>query len=111
MTKRDTISDELELVKRWAALNNLRLNSDKPRENIILRRRNVLAPEPVDSLRRVPALKILGVTLRSDLRVTPHVEDILASCSGSLHALRILRYHGLPPEALHEVARATTVEE
>ena len=54
-------------------------------------------------------LKILGVTLRSDLRVTSHVDEILTASSGSLHALRILRSHGLPPAALHEVARATTV--
>ena len=52
---------------------------------------------------------MLGVTIANDLRASSHVNRILSACSGSLHALRVLRAHGLPPTALHEVARATTI--
>jgi len=76
---------------------------------IISRRRDVKVPELLEGLERVTSINILGVTLSSDLRVTTHVDATLASCAGSLHALRTLRAHGLPPEALHVVTRATTV--
>ena len=52
---------------------------------------------------------MLGVTIANDLSASSHVNRILSACSGSLHALRVLRAHGLPPTALHEVARATTI--
>src|SRR6218665_1626914 len=38
-----------------------------------------------------------------------HISGVLESCSRSLYALRILRSHGLPESALHEVTRATTL--
>ena len=38
-----------------------------------------------------------------------HVTEVLASCSSSLYALRMLRNHGLPQPSLHEVARASTM--
>jgi hypothetical protein len=37
------------------------------------------------------------------------VEEVLVSCSGALHALRILRSNGLPSGALCRVAEATVV--
>src|SRR5678815_3871765 len=52
---------------------------------------------------------MLGVTIANDLSASSHVNRILSACSGSLHALRVLRAHGLPPTALHEVACATTI--
>lgn len=106
---RNTISEELNNVTRWAALNNLKLNSTKSREMIVTRRGWVDLPPPMEGLLRVESLRILGVTLGSDLTVTRHVEEIVGACSGSLHALRVLRGHGLPSEALHVVAEATTV--
>jgi hypothetical protein len=106
---RGTVSQELAFVKSWAARNNLRLNSQKSREMIISRRRVVKVPELLERLERVTSINILGVTLSSDLRVTTHVDATLASCAGSLHALRTLRAHGLPSEALHVVTRDTTV--
>src|SRR5688572_29037329 len=108
---RETISQELASVKSWASRNNLRLNSQKSREMIISRRRDVKVPELLEGMERVTSINILGlgVTLNSDLRITTHVDATLSSCAGSLHALRTLRAHGLPPEALHEVTRATTV--
>jgi len=106
---RDTVQEELESVKSWAEVNNLQLNKGKSREMIIHRRANVEPPAPLSGVTRVTTMKILGVTIRSDLRATSHVDEILASCSGSLHALRTLRSHGLSSEALQVVTDATTI--
>ena len=54
-------------------------------------------------------MKVLGVTLRDDLNASTHITGVLEACSRSLYALRILRSYGLPPKALHEVARSTTL--
>lgn len=107
--KRDTVSEELQSINSWAASNNLRLNQGKSKEMIIQRRREDIQPAALIGLNRVSSMKILGVTLQSDLKVSQHVEEIMASCSGSLHALRVLRTHGLPSVSLQEVTRATTV--
>ena len=77
---------------------------------ITLRRANAMAPPPPPvGMERVTSMVILGVTISSNLRATTHVTEVLGACSSSLHALRVLRSHGLPPTALHEVTRATTV--
>jgi len=61
------------------------------------------------SVERVTTMKILGVTLRDDINASMHITQILGECSRSMYALRILRSHGLPTAALHEVTRATTL--
>ena len=47
---------------------------------------------------------ILGITITDDLRASNHY-SVIASCSQSLYALRVLKAHGL----LHTVTRATTI--
>ena len=74
-----------------------------------MRRGFVERPPMLDGVQRVDSLKILGVTFRSDLSASPHVNEVLGACSGSLHALRKLRSHGLSREALTVVAEATTI--
>src|SRR6218665_2712407 len=54
-------------------------------------------------------MKILGVVVGCDLSARLHISDTLGACSRSLYALCVLRAHGLPPAALQEVARATTM--
>jgi len=41
--------------------------------------------------------------------MTQHLDEVLATCASSMYALRVLRSHGHPPSAIHEVARMTTV--
>jgi len=41
--------------------------------------------------------------------VTQHINNLLVSCAQSLLALRTLRHHGLPTDALHSVFQATVV--
>jgi len=58
---------------------------------------------------RRTALKILGVTITNGLSVAEHIQGVITSCSQTLHALRVLRAHGMPPSALHEVFRAVVI--
>src|SRR6218665_4046907 len=58
---------------------------------------------------RVDHMKILGVTIRSDLKMTTHVSEVLAACTCSLYPLRIFRAHGLSGDPLFQVTRATTI--
>ena len=41
--------------------------------------------------------------------MTKHTQKVLASCSTSLYALRVLRDNGMTINALHDVTMATTV--
>ena len=105
-----SIPDELDHVAVWAAENNLRLNPNKTKEMVVVKRGSKTAlPPPTPGIERVASLKVLGVTLQHDLRMEAHISEVLSSCSSSLYALRVLRNHGLPPPSLHEVARASTM--
>jgi len=46
---------------------------------------------------------MLGLTFSRKFSVSQHVDNLLAACSQSLFALRTLRKHGLPDDALHEL--------
>ena len=49
---------------------------------------------------------MLGVTFSAKLSVSRHVSDLLSRCSQSYFALRTLRQHGLPADALQVVFQA-----
>src|SRR6218665_2513316 len=91
---------------------NLRLNSSKSREMLIVcgGRWRVPHPPPLENgIVQVDHMKILGVTIRSDLKMTTHVDEILTACTCSLYPLHILRAHGLSGDPLFQVMRATTL--
>jgi len=48
---------------------------------------------------RVTAMQVLGVTISSDLTMGCHLDEILSSSAPSIHALRMLRSHGLVPHS------------
>ena len=48
-------------------------------------------------------------TSDSELSMSPHLTEVVSSCASSMYALRVLRSHGLPPSAIQQVARMTTV--
>ena len=48
-------------------------------------------------------MNILGVTLRDDLKAADHIGTVLASCTRSLYALRLLRVQELASTFLHNV--------
>ena|SRR6218665_192934 len=63
-------------------------------------------PDPLSDTNRVCAMNVLGVQLRDDLK---DIDSVLASCTRSLYALRLLRAQGLASHALHKVTMATTI--
>ena len=44
--------------------------------------------------------------MSNTLSVAEHVQAIIKACSQTLHALRVLRAHGMPAVAIHNVYRA-----
>ena len=75
-----TIQDELNHIATCAANNNLRLNSNKTSERVVSRR-GTKAPLPplTGSIQRVESLKVLGVYLQSDMKMSTHVSEVLSS--------------------------------
>jgi len=66
-------------------------------------------PLPIPGIVRVTTLKILGVTLTNGLSASNHIREIITNCAQTLHALRVLRCHGLPGDAVQTVYRATVI--
>ena len=105
-----TIPSELHLISTWASANNLTLNSSKSKEMIIFRPRHQFdPPPPLPSITRVKTLKILGVILQDNLKLTAHIDHLTATCSSSFYAIRKLKTHGLSSSSIHNVTKATTV--
>ena len=52
---------------------------------------------------------MLGVTFSRKFSVSRHINDLLSRCSQSLFALRTLRQHGLPADALQVVFQAIVI--
>src|SRR6218665_1109116 len=57
----------------------------------------------------IEQLRVLGVLLNTQLPMGDHIDRAVSSCASLKFALRTLRAHGLRPQELHLVARATTV--
>ena len=55
------------------------------------------------------SLKILGIKVTNHLPVSEHVRDVTCRCVQSMHALRVLRGHGLPTESLRMIFKAVVV--
>ena len=106
-------SSEITNIDNWARDNNLQLNRAKSTEIVFVRPRSrgpvFDPPSVISGFTRVESIKILGVTLSRKFSVTQHIDQLLATCSQSLFALRTLRHHGLPDDALHAVFQAIVV--
>ena len=105
---------ELEHIEKWAAGNNLKMNRNKSLEIIITgsrRRRTDCSPPPppITDIRRATSMKILGVTVTNHLSVSERVRDATCSCVQSMHAIRILRHHGLSTESLQIIFKVVVV--
>jgi len=61
------------------------------------------------SILSMQSIKMLGVTFSRKLSVSQHVDELLATSSQSLFALRTLRQHGLSDDALHAVFQAIVI--
>ena len=102
-------ANELDNVEAWAKVNNLRLNRHKSVEIVVTdgRRRRLVDPPPtLHDVSRVTSVKILGVTFTCKLSLSEHVSVIVSACAPTLHALRVLRSHGMNDAALQTIYKA-----
>jgi len=95
-------SQTREDEETWAARNNLRLNCAKSHKIIF---RSCRLPAKADQ----PAPPCSGIERVDRLSATDHISYLLDSCSSVLHALRVLRTHGLPSQSLKDVFHATVI--
>ena len=103
---------ELEHIEKWASSNNLTINRKKSPEIVFTesrRRRTVCLPHPLTDIERVTSMKILGITVTYHLSVREHVQDVTSSFVQSVHALKILRCHGMRTESLQMIFKAVVV--
>ena len=70
---------------------------------------NFSPPPPLTGIKRVNSVKILGVTFSDHLSVEDHVHAVISSAAQTLHALRVLRGHGMDDAALQTVFRAVVM--
>lgn len=109
-TNSSSIPSELNHIQSWAESNNLKLNPSKSKEIIFKKTRNRLpAPPPTHGLNRVQTLKILGVTLNSNLSMSDHVDDLVSKAGQTMYALKMLKSNGLAHQLLHNVCKSTLV--
>src|SRR5688572_6980061 len=73
-----TAQNELPNIHSWANGKNMRINSAKTREMVVVRcNMPSLASQPsVSGVKRVATMKILGITIGEKLTVTEHVNNI-----------------------------------
>ena len=105
-------SAELNNVDCWAQSNNLRLNRAKSAEIIFTncQRKDAegLPPQMLD-ICRVTSIKMLGVTMTNHLSAGEHVRDVICKSSQLLHALKLLRCHGMSDDSLRHVYKAVVL--
>jgi hypothetical protein len=110
-TQSSTCAHELAHIEQWSARKNLRLNRLKSVE-MVFRARGVRLtdiPPPLNGIARVTEMRVLGVVIGDDFKVTPHIAATVASCERSLYALRVMKSHGMQQDTLQAVFRATTL--
>jgi len=108
----DTRCSEIDHVESWARANNLQLNRTKTLKIIFTdkhRKQGVPELSTLPDVARVSSLKILGVTITNGLSASEHVRDVISNSARTLHALWVLRAHGMPDAALQVVFRSVVV--
>jgi hypothetical protein len=104
------IQDELDHIEAWSTANNLQLNRSKSTEMIICSRRaKPSLPPPMQGLKRVDSLNILGVTISCHLSMHEHITNLVISSNQALYGLKILKAHGMLFPNLNTVCRATLI--
>jgi len=66
-----------------------------------------LHPIPIQGIKRLESIKVLGVIINDQLTTSDHVTELIATCSRTLYAVRTLKAHGLIGHVLHTVFKAT----
>jgi len=105
-------SAQLDHVDGWVQNNNLRLNKAKSSEIIFTNCKRKHAeglPPRISNVRRVTSIKMLGVTMTNHLSAGEHVRDVIGKCAQSLHALKLLRHHGMSDDSLRHVYKSVVL--
>ena len=55
------------------------------------------------------SIKMLGVTVTNHLSAGEHVRDVIGKCAQSLHAVKLLRHHGMSDDSLRHVFKAVVL--
>jgi len=95
-----------KLTIHLAQNNNLSLNKAKSVEIIFTDRKRKPPehmPPQIPEIRRDTTIKILGVTMTNHLSAGEHVRDVIGKSVQSLHALKLLRCHGMSDDSLRLV--------
>lgn len=96
--------EELNGIKQWALENNLTLNENKSVEIIFTRPREKSSNIPLlANIKRESEIKILGITITSKLSLSPHITNIITSCTRTIYFLKTLRSRGITCENLQHV--------
>jgi len=106
-----TAEEELNHIAEWSRANNLRLNQSKSQEIIFIapgaRRTLTILPDPIQGIKRLESIKVLGVIINDQLTTSDHVTELTATYARTLYDKRTLKAHGLIGHALHTVFKAT----
>ena len=103
--------NEIRNIEQWSGHKNLHLNRAKSAEMIFHAKysSSSVVPPLLPGIVRVRDLKILGVTISDDLKMSTHIKATLSSCEQSLYALLVMKTHGMHPSAIQAVFHATTL--
>ena len=105
-----SIPSELNHISSWASNNNLRLNPSKSTEIIFKKPRSRCPdPPPTPDIARVTSLKVLGITLQSNLSMTEHTNNLMSKAGQVMYALKVLKSNGLAIRHLNTICNATLV--
>jgi hypothetical protein len=102
-----SIEDEIDNVSSLASLNKLKLNIAKTKEIIIQRPKiRTILPNLLQDIERVSQIKLLGVTITSNLKWQDHINALLAVCKQRCYILSVLRQYGVCKDRLHTIFNA-----
>ena len=98
-TESSGLQEQVDQINCWSNENNFQLNSQKCKELRIDFTRHRHTDDPItvndQTFEVVQSSKILGVTIRQDLKWNDHVTEITHKASKRLYPLRILKRAGV----------------
>jgi hypothetical protein len=104
---------EVDHAASCAKANNLKVNQEKYKEVVFYDRHRLrqvrTVPPPLEGINRVSTVKILGVLVSNFLAFTEHVDAIISSAAQTLHALRVMRGHGMGDDVLQRLFQSVIV--
>ena len=95
------VHDQLNAVENWCRMNKQKLNTEKSKLLLFLRK-DLRIDDCYLQITRVKSLKVLGVVLNEKLKWEDHINATVKKLSQRLHILRVLKPY-ISVEELHQV--------